>query len=528
MKILILLPLAACLFRPTNLEWTVPSILPVPISRSTTRSILLSWTPAVCSAATVENYELQVTCVNCFNNFWSTIFLGKGRFFKWETLDVVPGTAYYFQVRAIDSLGNPSPWSANRTAYTLLPAQEERFPIELIGRGRNNPGQVSIAIGGTAVYNCSNETGLVLAVFTRSNFNMISLDTFDTFNNVSASDALATALLSLNSSVFVVLVSSDAWELNTISRLASAVEYCGGYYFGQWSRMPVTSWSPYADTAETADSTYFGHPYAFIGVPGSGTGMGFESIQLVTGQYLAFNKSPRAIIRAVVFFDYLQGQYKLSNVRTNTADYFKRQQVPSPSTLHNPLPSGRLKIPASFVERPSFYVPYIGSMPYQAEQLISANASYSKPGYNLTNTGFQIMLNRSLPQPLNYLDPRNGSFFQTELERVWGGPSPRTDLTTGALLRPEQSAMNFDQRVCSDYLLWRFNSSNSACSSGQCCEDFNAPGVSQFMQYGIGLWPGLCVNATSPECLVQTRLSSFSKFQQEQVTSAVTGEIWLT
>ena len=529
MQILILLPIVSCLFLPTNVQWTVPVIQPVPISRSTTRSILLSWTPAVCTVGTVERYEIQVSCVTCSKKLWATIFRGKGRFFKWETREVSPGTAYNFQVRAVDSAGNSSPWSANRTAYTLLPAQEERFPIELIGMGKNNPGYASISLGGTTVYNCSNETGLVLAVFARSNFKLVYLSTFDTFNIAQASDALATELLKFDYKFFVLLVSSDAWELNTNSRLASVIDYCGGYYFGQWSRMPVTSWSSSADTSESSESTYLGHPYAFIGIPGSGTGMGFESLQLVTGQYLAKDKSPRAIIRAVVFFDYIEGMFKLSNVRTNTNDYFKRQQIPSHGTLHNPVPYSRLKIPASFVQKASFYVPYIGSMPYQAEQLIAANTTYSKPDYDLTNTGFQIILNRSLPQPLSFVDPRTGSFFQTELERIWGGFSPRVDMTNGSLLRLDVGpSLNLHQRVCSSFLLWRFNSTNTACSSGGCCEDFNAPGAPPFMKYGIGLWPVLCVNLTSPECATHTKIDYFEAFTQDYTPTITEKEEWLT
>jgi hypothetical protein len=217
----------------------------------------------------------------------------------------------------------------------------------------------------------------------------------------------------------------------------------------------------------------------------------------------------------------------VKDARTNTADYFVKQQAPRPGSIHNPLPADRVLTPNSYISRPSAYVPYIGTMPVHVEQLLSANSTYSKIEYNSTNTGFQIVLTRSLPYALNYLDPRTGSFLETELERIWGGPSPRIDITTGQLLNSDlSSGLNFDQRSCSDFLLWRSNSSNIACSNPDagCCPDFNSENATVFMQYGKGLWPGLCING----CETFDRASSYERYPLEVPSSDALIEEWLT
>lgn len=62
-----------------------------------------------------------------------------------------------------------------------------------------------------------------------------------------------------------------------------AMELCGAYHFGIWARVFADHQPheppPVADFEETASDLNFGHPYAFIGVPGIGTGMGWESLQ---------------------------------------------------------------------------------------------------------------------------------------------------------------------------------------------------------------------------------------------------------
>ena len=500
-----------------------PVFHPFTLSRATTRSILLSWTPS--GSMEISHYELQVLLGE-----WSAVYLGKGRVFSWEANgSVIPGNAYSFRIRSVSPRGLASAWSAELLGHTLLPAQEERFPLELVGMGKNNPGHAKLVIDGFAVYNSSTATGLVLGIFARSNFNLVSLSVYDTFNDAAQADVMASALLALNSSYLVMVVSSDAWELNAHARLARAIDFCGGYHFGQWSRMPPVAVSAYTDITETADGSNFGHPYAFLGIPGSGAGMGFESLQLATGHYLAYNLAPRAVVRAIIFFDYRSGQYQIRNAATNSADYFKRQQVPQPNTLHNPLPEDRVVAPASFIERPSAYVSYLGSMPWQIELLLAANSSYPKPEYESTNTGFQIVLSRYLPYSLNYVDSRTGSFLQTELDRVWGGPSLRIDITTGALLNSALAdALLMEDRPCYAHMLWRFNVSSETCAifGSGCCTEFDNPGSPPLMKYGIGLWPSLCVNSESDSCRIQVKLSAFEKYPSE-VQSPPVAEVWI-
>ena len=78
--------------------------------------------------------------------------------------------------------------------------------------------------------------------------------------------------------------------------------FCGAYYFGTWSRQFTghhikNPTETHYDVDQTSSQDAFGNPYAFFGIPGIGTGMGVESIQYSTSQYLRNGLMPNAEIR---------------------------------------------------------------------------------------------------------------------------------------------------------------------------------------------------------------------------------------
>ncbi|KAF4719500.1 hypothetical protein FOZ62_025224, partial [Perkinsus olseni] len=425
---------------------------------------------------------------------WQPIFIGPGRVFNWEiTEEVCEGCSYEFRVRAVGLRQGDCPWSMKTLlAHTIRPGAVDRAPFEIIGTGRNNAGWGSLTVNGEVIFRRSTERGLLLVVLHRRNLHLLHMRMYDTFADADASSRMAADLKRFGSDVFVIVLSVDAWEWHATPTLAKAMEFCGAYHFGMWSRVfadHLHQPSPVADFAETASQLSFGHPYAFIGVPGIGTGMGWESLQYNTGHYLAEGgRSPRAIIRGLFYLDYIPMRYRIADVVTNTADYYLKGQPPRPETLHNPLPADKQVQPDYYVDRPDPYTPYIGNLWNAVELLLTANETVDLPQYNLTNYGFQIVLDLFLGDPLNYVDARlsrsvQDSYFQmTELERVWGGPSDRIDVVRTALsgqvtplwtghnttTNRSQLVMGLGDRVCGDpvvdYVInWRYNSSNQLC-----------------------------------------------------------------
>merc|ERR1719375_2264963 len=154
----------------------------------------------------------------------------------------------------------------------------------------------------------------------------------------------------------VVVVSSDAWEWNAGSVLVRTMEWCGAYHFGQWSNVfaeqPHLA-SPDSDLAQTASQQEFGHPYAFIGIPGLGAGMGWESLHYPTGHYLAEGgRAPKAIIRGIAYFDYVARHYRVKNMNVLKADFYSKNNPPAPETIHRPMPSWKQKKPLHQIMQP--------------------------------------------------------------------------------------------------------------------------------------------------------------------------------
>ena len=170
---------------------------------------------------------------------WETVYVGHGRSYKNSQLK--PGFPYEFRVRTLgrkeDWDGN-SPWSAQQMTHTVHgSATQERFPIFLRGTGAHNVEYSVIEIDRVRIYHRRDQKGLVLAVFSRLNMQLIHLRTYNTFNDANAANEMAEHLRRFDQSHIVVVVSVDAWERQTTVSLAKAMEYCGAYLFGQWARV---------------------------------------------------------------------------------------------------------------------------------------------------------------------------------------------------------------------------------------------------------------------------------------------------
>ena len=513
---------------PSSSTWEATPVLHQPHdSRATEDRILILWSAAVHSVGSTTRYEVQVRWPEATAEYdwdlyprpsaegvltseaewvtaWSDftpVYSGLGRQFEFRFSEqVVEGLAnqrvFSFRVRAVCDLDPSciSDWSNTVITHLTLEGRKERFSIELIGTGRNNAQLSQIIVDGTPIFSRADIVGLVMAVFDRRDFSLVSLDTYDTFTNKAEATRLALDVRAQDPNMFVAIVSSGSWEWNFTPNAAAALEQIGAFYVGQWSRVfSVTSlqFNPYADIAETASQDSFGHPYALLGYAGLGMGNGWESLQLNTGHYLALGKAEEAIIRLSVYYNYVLGRYVIGSAMSGTllsSSYFSQSQLPQVGTVHAPIPLSRT-IPAAFQIHPiDTYAPYVGNLWNQVEYIMETNETVFLPDYNTTNYGFEIIISLWLPAPLISNDPRQGNQLMTEEERVWGGPTARV---SGISSNPLPGAVLVDPtRVCQTALAMRLQS-----TSPNRCTDYDDPDLAAeapLMQYGVGVWPMVC------------------------------------
>eukprot|EP00913_Durusdinium_trenchii_P007061 g6643.t1 len=320
-----------------NIEetWHPPLMQPWDMLRAVAGSITVTWTPGWNPWCAVDRYELEVrrplgppmrfadleslryretdidqqeieTWPGGGNwDLWETSYVGVGRAY---TLWVPKHTAHaaQFRVRACGSsarMGLPtgcSAWSPVQTAYTVLSAAQEKVNFMVRGMGMNAPDYTHIEVNRQVIYRRRDETGLVLAVFRRLDFSLQWLRswkdirtkalTYDTHRNRSEALLMAEHIRFYNASFLIVVASTIAWEWQAPRTLVQTMEFCGAYHFGQWAYTfaeQVHYRSNSSDLQQTASQEQFGHPYAFIGIPGIGTAMGWESLMYNTGHYLA-------------------------------------------------------------------------------------------------------------------------------------------------------------------------------------------------------------------------------------------------
>jgi hypothetical protein len=123
------------------------------------------------------------------------------------------------------------------------------------------------------------------------------------------------------------------------------MELCGAHHFGQFARVYSSPAGAEKFPSRTGDDlemnaaqTYFGHPYAFIGIPGIGAGNGWEAINLPTSIYLRSGLLPKAEIRLGIYMDYIDSHYHVSpHTFIRLADtYHTKNAAPAFETQHKP------------------------------------------------------------------------------------------------------------------------------------------------------------------------------------------------
>ena len=504
-----------------DVSWISQPILhPFHECRATETSILVAWSLGDHASEEMSHYEVRVRWPMAMEQYdyrlqsrptendffainrvlnreyvkrWSDFFIGyTGRGRSWDfvvsdQLQNANGTVRVFdlQVRAVTVNGIKSDWSAPVLTHTVLPNEQERFLVELTGTGMNNAMASKIIVNGVSIFDRTDLRGLALAVFNRANFALEHIDVYDVFADVSESVRMTHDIVQHGPDKFIAVVSGDAWERNLGPQLASALETYGGYYVGQWARIFSSSIrsSEFADLSETASGDTFGHPYALWGMWGLGMGGGIESLQLNTGHYLVTGKSERAIVRLQVYYNYMLGRYFVSRSEARTADFFKKAQRPVSGTLHNPA-TKVVKFDYT-IQRLSLYAPYIGNLHRSIEYLMEANETVVRDEFNATNYGFEIVQNlEHLPDPLITVDPR--ADMQTELERVWGGPTRRFSGYKAGEALPG-TVETTTPRKCADLLALRFSN-----DLGSICPNVVDSGNVDLLKFGKGLFPTIC------------------------------------
>ncbi|CAK9116199.1 unnamed protein product [Durusdinium trenchii] len=508
-----------------NIEetWHPPLMQPWDMLRAVAGSITVTWTPGWNPWCAVDRYELEVrrplgppmrfadleslryretdidqqeieTWPGGGNwDLWETSYVGVGRAY---TLWVPKHTAHaaQFRVRACGSsarMGLPtgcSAWSPVQTAYTVLSAAQEKVNFMVRGMGMNAPDYTHIEVNRQVIYRRRDETGLVLAVFRRLDFSLQWLRTYDTHRNRSEALLMAEHIRFYNASFLIVVASTIAWEWQAPRTLVQTMEFCGAYHFGQWAYTfaeQVHYRSNSSDLQQTASQEQFGHPYAFIGIPGIGTAMGWESLMYNTGHYLARSvKTQQAIIRGVAYYDYVARLYRLHDVTATKATFFLKGQPPLPETFHNPIPS-RKKAALDFFTLASMepaYVPYIGTLREHITKVLEANGTVMP--YNFA---FYLQTDAKVRK----VDPRPRSWWVTELERVWGGHSMRFWYHNGTVLNDGVRSVD---RSCPMFIKHNHlfaDPLSCGVNFEDCCDRVDVPDF-PVTECGVGVSPTLC------------------------------------
>ena len=547
---------------PVPSDWVAsPYLHPFHPCRAGPDSVLLTWSSALHAVEPIAFYEIQVrwplsvepndyrlisratpdgfaptdwVSNRTWASTWSdyvSVYSGGGRQWRFNTRQITglnDQKVFDFRVRAHNDEGAVTEWSDPVLATLFLPARKERFSIELIGTGRNNAQFSQIVVDGTVLFNRSDLVGFALAVFDRSDVALTHFDMYDVFRSSNESARLASDVRANGPDKFIAVVSGYAWEWHLTPGLAATLELYGAYYVGQWARVFANQVqpSPYADLAETASQDAFGHPYALLGYAGLGMGNGYESLQLNTGHYLATGKAERAIIRLGMYFNYPLGRYFVAatseSAKPLSHEFFSKSQIPRSGTLHNPVPR---TVASSFqIQLQSTYAPYVGNIWNQVEYLMEANETIVLDEYNATNFGFEIVQVSWLPDPLVSLDPRAGDLLETELERVWGGPTARVSGINSSFPLPGSVSVGVE-RLCGRALDFR-QFTHSGCDY---YDNSTLTADVPLLRWGVGLWPGECLNCTQIGNV--TNLVDFSIIREtppiNQTDMNVTMDVWI-
>merc|ERR1711874_44163 len=99
---------------------------------------------------------------------WTSSFLGLSRLYR-KYMPPGSGHAAQFRVRACGARSSDgcSGWSPIQTVHTVLDAAVEKVNFFIQGTGQNAPDYTIIEMNRRVVYKRRDETGLVLAIFSR-------------------------------------------------------------------------------------------------------------------------------------------------------------------------------------------------------------------------------------------------------------------------------------------------------------------------------------------------------------------------
>mmetsp|Transcript_39847 Transcript_39847/g.70055 ORF Transcript_39847/g.70055 Transcript_39847/m.70055 type:complete len:741 (+) Transcript_39847:63-2285(+) len=511
LALLLLLPTADCEYFPavdSQKTWDPPHFQPWDPLRAVDTSVTVAWTPAWNPWGAVRKYELQARRpagppLQLSNleglqhrelemenrtwpgetswTAWKLVYSGLGRAY---TLRIPQHTGHTAQVR-VRACGENSPsayredvnktegcsaWSVPQVAHTVLSAAVDKINFYILGSGKNSMDYTEITVNRQTLYRRRDQTGLVLAIFSRFDFSLQWLESYDTHRDRQASVRMAKDIRRFNQSYFVVVASMIAWEWHATRSLAQTMEYCGAFHFGQWTQTFAEQAhysSPKSDLQQTASQAEFAHPYAFIGIPGIGAGMGWESLMYNTGQYVSTVGVPKAIVRGVAYYDYVARVYRLQDVLAPKADFYLKNIPPAYETIHNPMPASKAKSSMNALMPPRVYSSYVGTLQMHFTKIIESNLTV--PPFNYA---FLIITVAGVKR----VDPRPKKYWFTELERVWSGKSARYWPNNGTLF---QEGLELDQRKCSTYVYYGY----AEASPEGCGEDFMCHPVSKLNDF---------------------------------------------
>jgi len=519
-------------------SWHPPRLQPWDPLRATNTTVLVSWTHAKNDWSPIGSYELEArrpaSFPLAFSNSerlqhrgldtddpnwpretelagnpwtnWTQVYRGLARLF---TVDVNRDKGHAVQLR-VRACGPParnepngcSQWSEPQTAHTVLSASVDQINFFIRGTGKNSPDHTIIEVNNKTIYSRRDRTGLVMAVFSLLDMSLQWLRTYDTHRNADSSRTMSKDLRRFNHTNVVFIASTIAWEWHATRALAKQMQYCGAFHFGQWSHIFAEQphyHSPDSDLDQSASQQEFSHPYAFVGIPGLGTGMGYESLMLNTGHYLAKDVNvPKAIIRGKMYYDYVARVYRLHGVQTAKADFFTKNEPPKVESFHNPVPSRKHRTPMYQIGAKRAYTPYVGTLQKHLFTLIETNNTV--PPFNY---GFLLITSANVYK----VDPRPRRFRQTELERLWNGASARywpdnpnvyngSVVLNGTLLFP---GVELNNRLCPYFVYHGFmevSPENITAHCGDCCNAIDSPGL-PIVQCDIGVAPTICRNLTN-------------------------------
>ncbi|CAD7937806.1 unnamed protein product [Amoebophrya sp. A25] len=541
--------------------WVRPLMLPWEPLRGTKDSILVTWTTGWNPHCTILRSVLQQRYPNAIGSMnidlrnrgqesstwyndtintvgfspWTAVYEGPGKAF--ESTGLLPGHPYEYRVKTIGyniklKQETESPWSVPQMVHTNYDPIRERFGVFLQGATVHNMDDTIIEVDSVQLYRRRDEKGLVLAVFSRLNMQLIWLKTYNTFNHPGDSNAMASDIRKLDQSHFVAVVSTDAWEWNVTPGLIRAMEFCGAFHFATWvknfggthTKMPTQTGF---DVDQTSTQGGFGHPYSFWGIPGIGTGNGWEGVAWPSSHYLMQKLAPNAVIRLVLYMDYVVRHYYVSLPSTDRVVVsFQAQAIPPPlESLHNPYtfaqrnasceaPNCRMYQPGvkSYIQEEPFYKVYHGELRFHMDRILEANRTVDPHYYH-----FFLFTNSSVYK----FDPRPSFYRVTELERIWGGPSERYFFNVSAqqweLAFP---GIKYADRFCPDlFHNDRFDINPITCRNTsragmtRCCDylDFrvgNDPSNDYYLglRCGVGVVPTLCNETHNPAAIPQAPL----------------------